>query len=59
MLVFIAATRRNRRRRESLSVPVSKEISPLKGRCVVFGEETQMQNFNIYNINEIIIQTQA
>ena len=29
-----------------------------KGALCRFGEEIQMQNFNIYCINEVIIQTQ-
>ena len=31
---------------------------PLKGHYAVVREEIQMHNFNMYNINEVIIQTQ-
>lgn len=31
-------------------------VDALKGRCVVLGEEIQTLNFNIYSINDVIIQ---
>ena len=35
----------------------SDEIA-IKGALCNFGEEIQTQNFNVYNINEVIIQNQ-
>lgn len=35
---------------------VSAWMCHLKGHCVVFGEEIHSQNFNVYNINKVIIQ---
>ena len=34
-----------------------KASNCLKGNYVAFKEEIQIQNFNIYNINEVLIQT--
>ena len=37
--------------------PHSPTYLALKGHNVVLGEDIQTQNFNIYSINEVIIQT--
>ena len=41
-----------------LNVLKAVQLNILKGHYVVLGEVIQTQNFNIYNINKLIMQTQ-